>query len=92
MNKRLRKAVYTRNRFRNKYFKNPTKDNETSYKIQRNKCVPLRRNFKTQHFSNVTSKEIVTNKQFWKTMKSFLSNKGCLENNDIILQDGENDH
>ena len=46
----------------------------------------------TQHFSNVTSKEIVTNKQFWKTMKSFLSNKGCLENNDIILQDGENDH
>ena len=31
----------------------------------------------------------MTNKQFWKTMKPFLTNKGCLENNDIILLDGE---
>ena len=28
-------------------------------------------------------------KQFSKTLKSFLTNKGCLENNDIILVDGE---
>ena len=28
------------------------------------------------------------NKQFWKTMKPFTKNKGCLENNDIIV-DGE---
>ena len=31
----------------------------------------------------------MTNKQFWKAMKAFLTNKGCLENNDIILLDGE---
>ena len=31
----------------------------------------------------------MTNKKFWKTMKPFLTNKGCLENNDIILLDGE---
>ena len=31
----------------------------------------------------------MTNKQFWKTMKPFLTNKGCLENNDLILLDGE---
>ena len=30
----------------------------------------------------------MTNKQFWKTMKPFITNKGCLENNDILL-DGE---
>ena len=29
------------------------------------------------------------NKQFWKTMKPFLTNKGCIENNDIILLNGE---
>ena len=29
------------------------------------------------------------NKQFQKTKKPFLTNKGCLENNDIILLDGE---
>ena len=31
----------------------------------------------------------MTNKQFWKNMKPFLTNKRCLENNDIILLDGE---
>ena len=89
MNKELGKAIYTRSRLRNRYFKNPTKENETSYKKQRNKCVSLRRKSITQHFSKITSKGIMTNKQFWKTMKPFLTNKGCLENNDIILLDGE---
>ena len=56
---------------------------------QRNKCLSLRRKSITQHFSKITSKGIMTNKQFWKTMKPFLTNKGCLENNDIILLDGE---
>ena len=32
MNKGLMKAIYTRSRLRNRYFKNPTKENETSYK------------------------------------------------------------
>ena len=89
MNKELRKAIYTRSRLRNRYFNNPTKGNETSYKKQRNKSVSLRRKSITQHFSKITSKGIMTNKQFWKTMKPFLTNKGCLENNDIILLDGE---
>ena len=79
MNKELRKAIYTRSRLRNRYFKNPTKENETSYKKQRNKCVSLRRKSITQHFSKITSKGIMTNKQFWKTMKPFLTNKGCLD-------------
>ena len=37
MNKELRKTIYT-SRLRNRYLKNPTKENETSYKKQRNKC------------------------------------------------------
>ena len=31
----------------------------------------------------------MANKEFWKTIKHFLTNKGCLDNNDIILLDGE---
>ena len=31
----------------------------------------------------------MTNKEFWKTIKHFLTNKGCLDNNDIIVLDGE---
>ena len=27
----------------------------------------------------------MTNKQFWKTIKPFLTNNGCLENSDIML-------
>ena len=88
-NKELRKATYTRSRFRNRYFESPTKENETSSKKQRNKCVSLRGKSITQHFFKITSKGIMTNKPIWKNMKPFLTNKGCLENNDIILLDGE---
>ena len=89
VNKELRKAIHTRSRFRNRYFKSPTKENERSSKNQRNKCISLRRKSITQHFSKITSKGIMKNKQFWKNMKPFLTNKECLENNDIIPLDGE---
>ena len=49
---------------------------------QRNLCVSLRRKAIKQYFSNIISKGIVTNKEFWKTIKPFLTNKGCLENSD----------
>ena len=42
-----------------------------------------------QYFSNITSKGIVTNREFWKAMKPFLTNKGCLDNCDIMLR-GDN--
>ena len=84
--KKLRKAIYNRSRLRNGYFKNPTKENKRSYKKQRNKFVSLRRKSITQHFSKIG---IMTNKQFWKPTKPFLTNKRCLENNNIILVDGE---
>ena len=51
--------------------------------------MSLRKKSITQHFSKTTSKGIITNKQFWKATKPFLTNKGCLENNDIVLLGGE---
>ena len=33
-----REAIYTRNRLKNKFIKNPSVLNEKLYKIQRNKC------------------------------------------------------
>ena len=41
-----------------------------------------------QH-SNITSNGIITNKKFWKAIKPFLTNKGCLEISDIMLRDDE---
>ena len=40
-----------------------------------------------KYFSNITSKAIVTNREFGKTMKPFLTNKGYLANCDIMLRD-----
>ena len=87
--KDLRKAIYTRSKLRNKLIKNPTEVNEKLYKRQRNKCVLIRKKSIKQYFSNITSKGIVTNREFWKTMKPFLTNKGCLDNCDIMLR-GDN--
>ena len=64
---------------------NPSEENERKYKTQRNLFVSLRRKAIKQYFSNITSKGIVTNKEFWKTIKPFLTNNCCLENSDIIL-------
>ena len=88
--KDLRKAIYTRSRLKSKYIKNPSEVNEKLYKRQRNKCVSIRKKSMKQYFSNITSKGTVTNTEFWKTMKPFLTNKGCLDNSDIMLR-GDNE-
>ena len=85
ISREMRKAIYTRSRLRNKFCKNPSEENERKYKRQRNLFVSLRHKAIKQYFSNITSKGIVTNKEFWKTIKPFLTNKGCLENSDIML-------
>ena len=84
--KDLRKAIYTRSKLRNKLIKNPTGVNEQLYKRQRNKFVLIRKKSIKQYFSNITSKGKVTNREFWKIMKPFLTNKGCLDNCDIVLR------
>ena len=39
-----------------------------------------------QYFSDIASKGIVTNKEFQQKMKLFLTNKGCVDNCDIMLR------
>ena len=35
----MRKAIYTRSRLKNKFYKNPSEENERKCKRQRNLCV-----------------------------------------------------
>ena len=73
INKEMRKAIYTRSRFRNSFCKNSSEENERKYKRQQgNLFVSCRRKVIKQYFSNITSKRIVTNKEFWKIIKPFL--------------------
>ena len=66
VSKELRKAIYTRSRFRNRFLKNPDEINRKLYKQQRNKCVSIRRKSIQHYFSNITSNGIITNKIFGK--------------------------
>ena len=85
VNRELRKAIYTRSRLRNKYWKNPTSENELRYKQQRNKCVSLRKKSMKLYLNKSAADGIVTNKSFWKFIKPFLKNKSCHAQNDIML-------
>ena len=89
VSKELRKAIYTGSRFRNRFPKKPDEINSKLYKQQRNKCVSIRRKSIKHYFSSITSNGIIANKNFWKAIKPFLTNKGCLENSDIMLRDDE---
>ena len=64
MKRNPRKEIYTRSRFRNKFCKTPTKENEKPYKKQRSKCVALRRKCMKEYFHNIADNNIVTNNNF----------------------------
>ena len=85
----LRKAIYTRIRFRNRFLKNLYEINSNLYKQQQDKCASIRRKAIQYYISNITSNGIITNKNFWKAIKPFLANKGCLEKSDSILKNDE---
>ena len=85
VSKEMRKAIYTRSRLRNTFCKKPSEENEIKYKRQQNLCLSLGRKAIKQYFSNITSKGIVLNKEFWKTIKPFLTNKCYIENRVIML-------
>ena len=85
MTRELKKAIYTRTRLKNKLNKWPTNQNEKNYKKQRNKCVSLRKKAIRQHFKDATAGGLISNQDFWKLVKPFLSNKGGLVGDDISL-------
>ena len=76
LTKELRKEIYTRSNLKNKYNRNPTEENKRIYKKQRNKCVSLRRKAIKVYFNSVTKTGVQTNKDFWKSIKAFLTNNG----------------
>ena len=89
MNKELRKAIYTTSRLRNKFCKSPSKGSKALYKNQRNKCVSLRRKSIKKYFNDITNYGIATSKNFWNPIKPFLTNKGHLNHQDVMIFDGK---
>ena len=85
MNRELNKAIYVRSNLKKKFNKNPSKENELKFKKQRNRCVSLRKKAIKAHFKKATENGHMSNKEFWNLVKPFLSNKGGLAENDIML-------
>ena len=85
MTRDLRKAIYNRSRLKNNLNKNQTNENRIKYKKQRNKCVSLRKKGIKSHFESITRDGIMSSKNFWNTIKPFITNKSGLTNNDIML-------
>ena len=71
----------------NKFYKSLSKENEALYKKQRNKCISLRRKSIKKYFNDITKYGTTTNKNFWNFMKPFLTSKGHLNHQDIMIFD-----
>jgi hypothetical protein len=87
MNKELRSAMFKRNKLRNTYYKNRSKNNWDNYKKQRNLVTSIRRKSIKTYFKNKCS-NTSNSKDFWKAIKPFLNDKNCKgESNTIILNE-----
>ena len=78
----------TRSRLRNKFLKSPNAENKSNYNKQRNYCVNLLRKVKKSYYANLNLKYIIDNKQSWKTLKPFYSDK-IKSGKNITLIEGE---
>ena len=83
-------------KLRKKFLKSRAKSDKKAYNKQRNKCVSLLRKTKKAYYSNLNVRDIVDNKKFWKTVKSFFSDKSnnfenisLIENGNLLTDDFE---
>ena len=75
MTKTLRKAIVRRSQLQTKYFKNKSQNDYLAFKKQRNFCSKLYKKERKNYYNSLDIKNITDNKQFWKTIKPFLSEK-----------------
>ena len=88
--KELSKAIMVKSKARIRYLKWPSRENYVSHKKSKNICNSLTKKAKKIYFKEATKNGIMTNKMFWGTVKSFLTNKGCTSHDFISIEkDGE---
>ena len=90
MNKELSKAIMNKSRIRNRYLKWPSRENFLALKISKNKSNSVLRKTKKQYFSDMSKGEDIDNRLFWNKIKPFMSTKGAIVNDNIIIEIEEN--
>ena len=86
MNKKLSKSIMDKSRIKNKYLKWPSRENFLAYKKIKNKYNNLIKKSKKIYFQVHAGEGSTTGKSFWKTVKPFISTKGTLSSDNIIIE------
>ena len=87
MTKALRKAIATRSRLENRYYRNKTANSKTAYKKQKNYVSRLYKKERKKYYTNLDTKHITDNKRFWFTMKPLFSDKGAGTSKITLVED-----
>ena len=82
----LRKAIATRPRLQNRFFRNKTYENKSAYVKQRNYCSRLYKSERKKYYSNLDIK-FLTDKRFSNLMKPFVSDKGITPNSNTVIEE-----
>lgn len=88
MNKELSKAIMTRSRLKAKSLRTKSILHRRIFKNQRNACVKLKRKAINNDFNKAALNLKQNSKPFYKIMKPYMTNKGALSNDNIILFEG----
>ena len=83
MNEDLNKAIMNKSKAKEKYLNWPLRENFIPYKRTKNKCNSLTKKPKRDFSKEVTKDVIMTSKRFWRTVKPFLTNNGCISSDFI---------
>ena len=89
MTKELNKAIMNRSKLKNRCTKWPSRENFLAFKKQKNICKNLNKKVKKNYFSKITLNGVLRNKQFWNTVKPFLTSNGFLRNEDTAFHIGD---
>ena len=87
MSKLLSRAHMKKTRLRNCYLKKRCEQNRLSYVKQRYNYVSLLRKTKKDYYVNLNVKDVVDNKQFWRTVKPLFSDKTKSNEKITLLED-----
>ena len=78
MTRDLSKAIMIKSKAKNQYVKWPSGENYLAFKKAKNKCTSINK--------ETTKYGVMTNKEFWKKLKPFLTNKGCFSEDKINIE------
>ena len=89
MTKTLRKAIATRSRLENRFYKDRSDVSCKAYQKQKNFCSRLYKKECKKYYTKLDKKKVADSRKFWKTGKPFLSDKGISKTNIILIKGGE---